>query len=130
MLWIGLLSVRNSFIMDSYATPFPICPRRRPRYPGHARTAREASQRPATLNGTWRMQSSCVDKAAPGAISTAGFRDSGWHKAEVPGTVVGALVAEGALPDPTCGMRHRQATVTSEPHRRVSVRQCRQVPAA
>ncbi len=57
-----------------------------------------------SLQGTWRMQSSCVDKSAPEAISTAGFADSGWHKAEVPGTVVGALVSDGTLPDPNYGM--------------------------
>jgi exo-1,4-beta-D-glucosaminidase len=50
------------------------------------------------------MQSSCIDKSAPEAISTAGFADSGWHKAEVPGTVVGALVGNGTLPDPNYGM--------------------------
>jgi exo-1,4-beta-D-glucosaminidase len=57
-----------------------------------------------SLQGIWRMQSSCVEKSAPEAISTAGFADSGWHKAEVPGTVVGALVADGTFPDPDYGM--------------------------
>ncbi len=57
-----------------------------------------------SLQGTWRMQSSCVDKSAPEAISTAGFGASGWHNAEVPGTAVGALVTEGTLPDPNYGM--------------------------
>ena len=57
-----------------------------------------------SLQGTWRMQSSCVDKSTPEAVSTAGFADSSWHKAEVPGTVVSALVADGTLPDPNFGM--------------------------
>jgi exo-1,4-beta-D-glucosaminidase len=57
-----------------------------------------------SLHGTWRMQSSCVDKSTPEAISTPGFADSSWHKAEVPGTVVGALVSNGTLPDPNYGM--------------------------
>lgn len=57
-----------------------------------------------SLQGTWRMQSSCVDKSAPEAVSTAGFADSSWHKAEVPGTVVGALVTDGTFPDPNYGM--------------------------
>ncbi len=57
-----------------------------------------------SLQGTWRMQSSCVDKSAPEAISASGFADSGWHKAEVPGTVVGALVTDGTFPDPDYGM--------------------------
>ncbi len=57
-----------------------------------------------SLHGIWRMQSSCVDKSAPETISIPGFADSTWHKAEVPGTVVGALVTEGTLPDPNYGM--------------------------
>ncbi len=57
-----------------------------------------------SLQGTWRMQSSCVDKSSPEAISTAGFTGSGWHKAEIPGTVVGALVFDGTFPDPNYGM--------------------------
>jgi len=57
-----------------------------------------------SLGGTWRMQSSCTDKSAPEAIAAAGFADSGWHKAEVPGTVVGALVSDGTFADPNYGM--------------------------
>ncbi|HYK90425.1 MAG TPA: glycoside hydrolase family 2 protein [Acidobacteriota bacterium] len=57
-----------------------------------------------SLQGTWHMQSSCEDKSAPEAISAPGFADSTWHKAEVPGTVVGALVADGTLSDPNYGM--------------------------
>jgi exo-1,4-beta-D-glucosaminidase len=62
------------------------------------------ASRQFSLQGTWRMQSSCVDKSTPEAISTAGFADSTWHKTEVPGTVVGALVTNGTLPDPNYGM--------------------------
>ena len=51
-----------------------------------------------SLHGTWRMQSSCAEQSAPEAISTVSFADSAWHKAEVPGTVVGALVADGPPP--------------------------------
>jgi exo-1,4-beta-D-glucosaminidase len=57
-----------------------------------------------SLQGIWRMQSACVDQSAPEVISTAGFADSTWHKAEVPGTVVGALVTDGTLPDPNYSM--------------------------
>src|ERR1700676_1284695 len=49
------------------------------------------------LHGIWRMQSSCVDKSAGEAISAAGFADKQWHQAEIPGTVVGALVADKTL---------------------------------
>jgi exo-1,4-beta-D-glucosaminidase len=56
------------------------------------------------LHGTWRMQSSCLDNAKGEQISTAGFDASKWHAAEVPGTVVGALVTDKSLPDPNYGM--------------------------
>jgi exo-1,4-beta-D-glucosaminidase len=52
------------------------------------------------LHGMWRTESSCVDKSAGQAISTSGFTDRPWHKAEIPGTVVGALVTDKTLPDP------------------------------
>jgi exo-1,4-beta-D-glucosaminidase len=56
------------------------------------------------LHGTWRMQSSCQDSAKGEQISVAGFDASKWHSAEVPGTVVGALVTDKSLPDPNYGM--------------------------
>jgi len=57
-----------------------------------------------SLHGTWQMQSSCEDKSAGDAISAAGYAAKGWRSAEVPGTVVGALVADKTLPDPTYGI--------------------------
>jgi exo-1,4-beta-D-glucosaminidase len=66
-----------------------------------------AAQTPANrqyLDGTWRMQSSCQDGAKGEQISTVGFDASKWHAAEVPGTVVGALVTDKTLPDPDFGM--------------------------
>jgi exo-1,4-beta-D-glucosaminidase len=56
------------------------------------------------LHGTWQMQSSCVDKSAGEAISAPGYAASNWHRAEVPGTVVAALVADKTLPDPNYGV--------------------------
>jgi len=56
------------------------------------------------LDGTWRMQSSCTDRATGEQISTVGFDAPKWHPAEVPGTVVGALVTDKTLPDPDFGM--------------------------
>ncbi len=56
------------------------------------------------LHGTWRMQSSCLDKTSGDQISVAGFDAAKWHAAEVPGTVVGALVTDKSLPDPNYGM--------------------------
>lgn len=66
-----------------------------------------AAQTPAVrqdLHGTWRMQSSCQDAAKGEQISAVGFDTAKWHAAEVPGTVVGALVTDKTLPDPNYGM--------------------------
>jgi exo-1,4-beta-D-glucosaminidase len=56
------------------------------------------------FHGLWKMQSSCVDKSTGEAISAPGFDAKSWHAAEIPGTVVGALVADKTLPDPNYGM--------------------------
>jgi exo-1,4-beta-D-glucosaminidase len=56
------------------------------------------------LHGIWQMQSSCVDHSPGEAISTPGFAAKGWHSAEIPGTVVGALVSDKTLPDPNYAM--------------------------
>jgi exo-1,4-beta-D-glucosaminidase len=57
-----------------------------------------------SLHGTWQLQSSCVDKSSAASISFPGFVAREWHKAEVPGTVVGALVSDKTLPDPNFAM--------------------------
>ncbi len=57
-----------------------------------------------SLHGVWQLQSSCVDKSSAVAVSTPGFPAKDWHKAEVPGTVVGALVTDKTLPDPDYGL--------------------------
>jgi exo-1,4-beta-D-glucosaminidase len=62
------------------------------------------SNAPVSLHGTWRMQSSCADKSTGASISTPGYGAAGWHQAEVPGTVVAALVADKSLPDPDFGL--------------------------
>ncbi|HEV2103992.1 MAG TPA: glycoside hydrolase family 2 TIM barrel-domain containing protein [Candidatus Acidoferrum sp.] len=58
---------------------------------------------PIFLHGNWRLESSCKLTAQAEAISVPGFDDSKWHPALVPGTVVGALVADKTLPDPNYG---------------------------
>jgi exo-1,4-beta-D-glucosaminidase len=60
------------------------------------------------LHGPWRLQSSCTDSSRGEQISVAGFDASKWHVAEVPGTVVGALVTDKTLPDPDYGMNLKQ----------------------
>ena len=69
--------------------------------------AQLTAQTPATrqdLHGTWRMQSSCVDKSTGEQISVPGFDTAKWIPAEVPGTVVGAQVTAKVLPDPDYGL--------------------------
>src|SRR5690242_21633995 len=58
---------------------------------------------PVFLHSNWRLESSCKLTAKAEAISLPGFDDSKWHPAIVPGTVVGALVADKSLPDPNFG---------------------------
>jgi exo-1,4-beta-D-glucosaminidase len=55
------------------------------------------------LQKNWQIQSSCEAKAAGEQISTAGFEGSAWHKADLPATVVGALVTDKTYPDPYFG---------------------------
>jgi exo-1,4-beta-D-glucosaminidase len=59
---------------------------------------------PVSLHGTWQMESSCTDKSGGDTISTPGYAAANWHPAEIPGTVVAALVADKTLPDPNFGM--------------------------
>ena len=60
-----------------------------------------------SLRASWQLQSSCIDKSSAETISTPGFAAKDWHKAEVPGTVVGALVTDKTLPDPDYGVNLR-----------------------
>ena len=66
------------------------------------------------LHGTWRLESSCKTDAKGEQISLTGFDDARWHPAEVPGTVVGALVTDKSLPDPDYGLNLRQMAGFSE----------------
>jgi len=59
------------------------------------------------LNGPWALQSSCEVKAGGDKISASGFKTQGWHRTEVPSTVVAALVADKTYPDPYFGMNLR-----------------------
>src|SRR6266849_8224947 len=52
------------------------------------------------LHKNWQIQSSCDAKAAGEQISLAGFDAAAWHKAEIPATVVGALVTDKTYPAP------------------------------
>ncbi len=62
-------------------------------------------QQPARIyiHKNWQIQSSCEVKAAGEQISSVGFDAKGWHKADIPATVVGALVTDNTYPDPNFG---------------------------
>jgi exo-1,4-beta-D-glucosaminidase len=59
------------------------------------------------LRQNWQLQSSCKVEAKGEQISQAMFRPQGWHKTQVPSTVVAALVADKTFPDPYFGMNLR-----------------------
>lgn len=52
------------------------------------------------LTSGWVLRSSCEVNATGQQISSDGFSTDGWHKTNVPSTVVAALVADGTYPDP------------------------------
>ena len=59
------------------------------------------------LHQGWQIQSSCEAKASGAEISTPGFDAKGWHHADIPATVVGALVTDKTYPDPDYGTNLR-----------------------
>jgi exo-1,4-beta-D-glucosaminidase len=59
------------------------------------------------LRSGWALQSSCKFSADGAQISSVRFKTDGWHRAQVPTTVVAALVADKTLPDPDYGMNLR-----------------------
>ncbi len=63
----------------------------------------------------WALQSSCQFSATGDQISTAGFKTAGWHSADVPSTVVAALVADKTYPDPYYAMNLRDIPGTTYP---------------
>lgn len=56
--------------------------------------------------GGWRLAAGPDVKADAAAISAAGFDDSKWYAATVPGTVLTTLVDRGVYPDPSYGLNN------------------------
>jgi exo-1,4-beta-D-glucosaminidase len=67
------------------------------------------------LHDHWTLQSSCRIRAGGADISKAGFSTTGWHRTQVPSTVVAALVADKTLADPDYGMNLRSFPGVSYP---------------
>jgi len=65
--------------------------------------ASEAQPARNYLHKNWQIQSSCEVTATGEQISSAGFDAKAWHKADIPATVVGALVTDKTYPDPNYG---------------------------
>lgn len=59
------------------------------------------------LHKNWQIQSSCQIKAAGQQVSTVGFDAGGWHHADIPTTVLAALVADKTYQDPFYGTNLR-----------------------
>src|SRR6266850_478283 len=88
-------------LRSSYLCVFALCAILRP----SSYAADTPGERPARmyLHKNWQIQSSCEVQAAGEQISSAAFDAKGWHRADVPATVVGALVTDKTYPDPNYG---------------------------
>jgi hypothetical protein len=58
------------------------------------------------LGGEWRLQHSSLVAGANRAVSSVGFPVAGWHRADMPTTVLNALVHAGVYPDPRHGLNN------------------------
>lgn len=56
------------------------------------------------LKEGWLLQSSTLVPEDGETVSRPGFQAAGWHKTEVPRTVLSALVKNGAYPDQRIGL--------------------------
>jgi exo-1,4-beta-D-glucosaminidase len=62
--------------------------------------AAEAQPARIYLHSNWQIQSSCEVKDTDEQISSVGYESRGWHRADAPTTVVGALIADKTYADP------------------------------
>jgi exo-1,4-beta-D-glucosaminidase len=74
-----------------------------PRHSAAAKGTRSEESGKTFLHKDWQVQSACEDKARGDKISSVGFEAGGWHRAEIPATVVGVLVTDKTYPDPNYG---------------------------
>lgn len=68
-----------------------------------------------SLNGRWQIQSSAQAPESGAVISTGAYAAREWLPAQVPTTVLAALVADGEYPNPNDGMNLRSIPGTSYP---------------
>src|SRR5260370_41985218 len=67
------------------------------------------------LHQNWWIQSSCLAYGNGEQISLPGYHPASWHPAEVPTTVLAALVADKTYPDPYFCQNLRSIPRTSYP---------------
>ncbi len=68
-----------------------------------------------SLSGGWMLESSCKVRTTGAQISLPGFSTEGWHRTQVPSTVLAALVRNKTYPDPYFGMNLRSIPGTAYP---------------
>jgi hypothetical protein len=71
--------------------------------PQAAPSPKATSSRMDLAGGGWRIQRDSLVKADGATLSKAGFADSSWLPATVPGTALVSYLNAGALPDPNFG---------------------------
>jgi hypothetical protein len=103
--WIGLTAPQDPWTLPHGHTPAstPVA------LPVHELPALSPLSDQSWKLGAWRMAAaSSVDAAgADGAsISRAGFVDTSWYAATVPGTVLTTLIDRGVYPDPDYGLNN------------------------
>jgi hypothetical protein len=54
----------------------------------------------------WSLQDAAKISAGGSEVSSVGYRESGWHRAVVPGTVLTNLVRDGVYPEPLYGLNN------------------------
>jgi exo-1,4-beta-D-glucosaminidase len=72
-----------------------------------APAAKHDTETKLMLHEGWALQTSAKVEAKGEVISTPGFAPKGWHAANIPSTVVAALVKDKTLADPFAGMNLR-----------------------
>lgn len=82
---------------------FEVYGRRKSSPPRAAEFSMGADGSIALSGGNWKLQNAMFVDAAPTKIAQAGFDDSNWIPAVVPGTVLTSYLTIGALPDPWYG---------------------------
>jgi len=70
---------------------------------------------PLFLKDGWMIQSSSEVSAPAEVVSTHAYTPSGWYRASVPSTVIGALVRQRVFPDPYVGKDLRLIPGTTYP---------------